>query len=357
MAQKLPEQTSLRTHVLQLIGSFLYNENFPKNAALPEGILNLIDMTSSYREEGKNLYPEIFLTDKIESVLATIPFCKRVEIARRKISVLEFTKALKLCAPLSKDGWVVYMNVTDDYLSYGLVSSEVSELSPSFRKHSVGELSQNGDQYAIAHLQYAGNKSVLLRGSETNSLICLSLSDRGAAVGEELKILCTAITRDIDKQHRELVTAYVEKLIGNAIIVGHGNLINVVQQDEESIQNLIKTHKDGVFLSKPIDILELVLQSEDQRTREASTVNRLFASLIQSMLNHDGAAIFTTSGKLLGYHVFANSDKPAVDGEEVVGGARTRAHEILKDSGVFICCFYKSQDGNEKIWSADNVQK
>jgi hypothetical protein len=352
-----PEQTSLRKHVLDLIGSFLYKEKFPNSAALPEGILNLIDLTSSYREEGQNLYPEIFLTDKIDSVLETLPFCKKVEIARKKMSVKEFTQALKLCAPLSKDGWVVYMDVSDNHLTYGLVSSEMSELSPSFRKHSVGDLSQNGDQYAIAYLQYAGNKSVLLRGSETSALICLSLSDRGAAIGVELQTLCAAIVRDIDEEHRELVTAYVEKLIGNAIIVGHGNLINVVRHDDESVQTLKGMHADGVFLINPIDIVELVMQSEVQKTREASTVNRLYASLIQSMLNHDGAAIFTTTGKLLGYHVFAKSDKPVSDGGEVIGGARSRAYEVLKESGAFVCCFYKSQDGNEKIWSADDAKK
>ena len=40
---------------------------------------------------------------------------------------------------------------------------------------------------------------------------------------------------------------------------------------------------------------------------------------------------------------------------EVVGGARSRAFEVMKASNVFCCCFYKSQDGNEKIWSKSNV--
>ena len=88
------EQRSLRIHVLDLIGSFLYKENFPKRDYLAEGILNLIDATSSYREEGEDLYPEIFITDNIDAVLKTLPFCKKVEISIKPASVKEFSQAL-----------------------------------------------------------------------------------------------------------------------------------------------------------------------------------------------------------------------------------------------------------------------
>ena len=47
------EQRSLRSHVLDLIGSFLYEEKFPSSSHLKEGILNLVDSTSSYRGELK----------------------------------------------------------------------------------------------------------------------------------------------------------------------------------------------------------------------------------------------------------------------------------------------------------------
>ena len=142
---------------------------------------------------------------------------------------------------------------------------------------------------------------------------------------------------------------YFEKIIGVALIAGHGNLIGVVGDDPASIEKLKNRHGDGIYLSQPIDICELVVQSEEQDSREASTSNRLHASLVQSMLNHDGATVFTSTGKLLGYHIFVKPD--GTEEGEIVGGARTRAFEILKLSNVFDCCFYKSQDGNEKIWS------
>ena len=348
------ERISSRSHMMNLIGRFLYEEKFPKSPHLTEGILNLVDSTSSYREEGEELYPEIFITDNITAVLSTLPFCKRVEIATKPESVSEYTQALKLCAPLSKDGWVIYICVSKGEMKYGLVSTEISELSPTFREHSVGELSENGDEYAIAYLEYAGNKSVLLRGSEKSALICLGLSEPNAFVGGNLQVVCKAITKNIEEKHRAASTSYFEKVIGNALITGHGNLIGVVEDEPGSIASLMSRHPDGIYLTDPIDISELVVQSEEQRTREASTTNRLYSSLCQCMLNHDGVTVFTSRGRLLGYHIFVMSD--GKEEKEIIGGARSRAFEILMLSKVFSCCFYKSQDGNEKVWSIEDGQ-
>lgn len=267
------EHRSLRTHVLDLIGNFLYKEKFPTCDYLPEGILNLIDATSSYREEGEDLYPEIFITDNIDSVLRTLPFCKKVEISAKPASVKEFSQALKLCAPLSRNGWVIYINVSGEKINYGLVSSELSELSPTFRKQSVGELSENGDEYAIAYLQNAGNKSVLLRGSETSALISLSLSDKKTSIGEELGGICNEITKDVDENYKTICSSYLEKLIGNALITGHGTLIAVVKDEPGAIESVLKRHDDGIYLPTPIDICDFIIQSEEQKTREASTSN------------------------------------------------------------------------------------
>jgi len=343
------EERSLRVNVLDLIGKFLYDEGFVKNVYLAEGILNLIDSTSSYHEEGEELFPEIFITDNIDKVLETLPFSKIIEIGDTSVTVGEFDQVLKLCAPLSKNGWVIYISISQEQMSYGLVSTEISELSPAFRLQAVGELSENKDEYSIAYLQNVGNKSVLLKGSESQKLICLSLSSNGASFGEELALLCASVSEDIADEYRKIATSYFEKIITEAAIIGHGNLVGVVKDHEASIAELQSRHPDGIYLKKPIDICDLLISSEEFESREASTVNRLYASIVQSMLNHDGATIFTSTGKLIGYHVFLKPKKE--ENANVVGGARSRAFEIMKASKVFCCCFYKSQDGNEKIWS------
>jgi hypothetical protein len=347
------EHRSLRVNVLDLIGKFLFDEGFSRNLHLPEGILNLIDLTSAYHEEGEELFPEIFITNSIDSVLETLPFSKIIEIADAETTVSEFNQVLKLCAPLSKDGWVIYINVNDSRMSYGLVSTEISELSPGFRSQAVGELSENKDQYSIAYLQNVGNKSVLLKGSETQALISLSLSSNSTSFGEELSAICRSISSDIDQNYRKTAESYFEKIIGEAAIVGHGNLVGVIKDDNGSLLALKTRHPDGIYLKTPIDLSELLISSEESNSREASTVNRLYSSIVQSMLNHDGLTVFTSSGKLIGYHIFVKSSEN--ENVEVVGGARSRAFEVMKASSAFCCCFYKSQDGNERIWSFDNV--
>ncbi len=68
------------------------------------------------------------------------------------------------------------------------------------------------------------------------------------------------------------------------------------------------------------------------------------------MLNHDGITILTNTGKVIGYHMFI----PKIEGgEDVNGGARTRAYQSMINSKIFSSCFYKSQDGKSKYWKND----
>lgn len=346
----MTEPLSLRNHVLKEIGSFLYNEKFPKIDCLAEGILDLINLTSSYREEGEELYPEIFLTNNIDSVLKTLPFVKRVEVSSKPTCINEFKNALKLCAPLSRNGWIIYINITEEIISFGLVSSEISELSPTFKKQVVGELGANKNEYSIAYLQNVGNKSVLLQGSETQSLVCLTLDSSPSEYGSKLNTLCKYITKDIQDE-QGISKGYFEKIIGKALISGHGSLIGIIKNATENIQALKEKHSDGIYLSNPIDLHESLLTSEQEKSSQASTSNLLFSSLLGSMLSHDGITILTTTGEILGYHVFIKSNETNNDLPHD-GGARSRAFKAMTESNDFECCFYKSQDGNEKVWSA-----
>ena len=66
------------------------------------------------------------------------------------------------------------------------------------------------------------------------------------------------------------------------------------------------------------------------------------------MLNHDGITIISNKGKIIGYHILI--DNYLNDGDVVVGGARSKAFKSMENCGLFNLCFYKSQDGNLKLW-------
>lgn len=69
------------------------------------------------------------------------------------------------------------------------------------------------------------------------------------------------------------------------------------------------------------------------------------------MLNHDGITIFTNKGKLIAYHLLIKTYEK--EGQILIGGARTKAYASMQNCNLFLSCFYKSQDGNMKIWTCN----
>lgn len=134
---------------------------------------------------------------------------------------------------------------------------------------------------------------------------------------------------------------------------GHGNLIGVVEDDSDAIEQIKTELHDGIYLHEPIDIVELVEQAEAEKTNESSIRLTAHTSLVSSMLNHDGITLFTTKGRLIGYHLFIKSKPEVQEAEgEVVGGARSRAFEAMKGLNLK-ACLYKSQDGNMKYYEKE----
>src|SRR5688572_13601938 len=137
MAQEAKNE-SLREHVLASIGDYLYKEGFKTNAITPLGILEAINLISDYHEEGIPLFPELIITNSL-AFFKTIPN-KDLIIGEGKLTVDEFKKAIKLCAPLAVDNWIIFIEVSEESLKYGIVSAEMTETSLSIYHQTVGDL-------------------------------------------------------------------------------------------------------------------------------------------------------------------------------------------------------------------------
>lgn len=61
------------------------------------------------------------------------------------------------------------------------------------------------------------------------------------------------------------------------------------------------------------------------------------------MMNHDGVTLFTTTGKIIGYHYIV--DNKITANVQMVGGARTKAFYALVNSKAFVCVLMKKQEG------------
>jgi len=344
-----PQFSSLRKEILISIGDFLLMEDFrnPNIGIVKDGILNVIDLISDYYEEGKPLFPEIIVLSDIHFLDSIIP--KILPIKRHNLTKEEFSLAVKLCAPLATHGWIIYIEVNGNEMSYGMVSAEVDEASPSIHSQTVGDLKPTDTTYSVAYIRNIGKKVVELAGVKTKLIVSLNLDDLRDYSQNELNKLCNSVTKNCEKELVEKLKTYFEKLIDEALKIGHGNLIGVISDTEENIKKVMTELKvnGGIYLESPIDFQSLLMQTQEGDSQSSVTL-RMYASLLQAMLNHDGITIMTDKGKVLGYHMLIADD--IRDGDKLTGGARSKAFLSMTNCGQFEFCFYKSQDGNLKIW-------
>ena len=302
---------------------------------------------SDYKEEGVHLYPEIFIVSDF-TYFDSIPN-REIIIAENTISVSEFINVLKLCAPLANNSWVIFIEVKDTTLKYGLVDVELTETSFSLYEQSVGDLAVEIPGINIAYIKNVGSKSVELLGLKKKLIVSLTLESIELTERNYVKEIAIEICKNIDSENISEIRNYINKTLNEAIKGGHGNLIGVI--NSENFENIKKILSDGIYLAEHINLASLIEFTEKEKTNESSVALKAYSTIFKSMLNHDGITILTNDGKVVCYHLFIQKfDK---NGKSPVGGARSRAFQSMINSNLFEACYYKSQDGNTKIWTKD----
>jgi hypothetical protein len=187
---------------------------------------------------------------------------------------------------------------------------------------------------------------VELRGNKSTHCVGFSLASNQEDSSVQPLVAC--IMRDVLSAAREPVAVLTGKVVEDGVRASHGCIIAVVADTDEAIASARHSLTDGAFLSEPIDLAMLVRESEEQRSRESSTLVRSRVSLIRGMIGQDGITLFSTRGRVLAFNVFI----PNVATASVMGGARSRAFATLAESGLVIACFAQSHDGGVKFWKA-----
>ncbi|CAM3435797.1 hypothetical protein [Sphingobacterium prati] len=342
--------SSLRLTVLQSIGDLLTGEGFIVDERINLGVLEIINLLADYYEEGQHLFPEVLITNDINTFLETIPN-KIFPIKETEIRSDEFKEVIKLCAPLALSGWVIFIQIIEGKMKYGLISAEMIETSPSMYNQTVGELKITGwyKGVSIVYLRNISPKVVEVSGLNNCLIVSQNLEQEKDFFENEIHQLALSISQDAEDEIKINLKAYIEKIIDQALKDGHGNLIGIISDTEEAIKNVRNNLavKGGVFLEEPIDFSDL-LKDVNTLEGEFSTNLRAYSSLLKSMLNHDGITIITSKGKVIGYHLLIDGYINAHD--VISGGSRSKAFVAMKNCEHFIFCFYKSQDGTIKIW-------
>jgi len=333
------EEKNIYKDIYASVGSFLDNEGFSQSLSLQNGVVSIINQISRYLEEGKELYPSIIISNDIESIVHSFASRHLLIIGSDENVDSSYLKALRLCAPLSKDGWVVFIEYSDDSIKYGLFSVEISALSPSF-----SQLVSLGVSYYpsvnFIFISNGGKNIVSIKGIKHSLIINLNLKESNSRQMDYCYNLCTFITKDIPPDFSHTCLQFIHKQILNALQDCHGALIGVIE-DTVKIGDVKALFGDGVYLLYPIDVVERLTIGDD-------SVLRSIASIIRNMISFDGITVFTSSGKIVCYHLFISINERE---ENSAKGSRYRAFESMISSSYFISAFYKSQDGEEKFWS------
>ncbi len=339
------KELSLSGNVRSEIGNFLQTINFncstaEYNDAMKDGLLEVIDMLSDYYEEGTHLFPTVVFFDKMD-YLKTFPNLHYL-FYHGGIEKHQFKSAIRMCAPLALDGWCIFIQVGQNDMSWGVVTAEVKETSLSLEEQI---LRTEDPVFKVCLISNIGLKTVAMvsSGRKANCIVYLSLLGQQINVGPNMDVFFDSVLSDCENANDEF-KGYFVKVVNTALHEGHGNLFAVLREGQP-IPNILQ---EGVTIEgNPVDFLLTYseLQQDldgDDKVRINSKL-KMMSNLAVSMMNHDGVTLFTTTGKIIGYHYIV--DNKITANVQMVGGARTKAFYALVNSKAFVCVLMKKQEG------------
>lgn len=328
--------SSYRSAIQSHVVDFLDKEK-PKNyqVELQKIIPAVIDQLNFYREEGRFLYPEVYIVDDT-SYLKSLGTFQLFKISEGPIDVETAKKAIKKCAPLGEKGWSIYLMLADDKITYGLFSGRDSFTSLNRESVILDGLEENPDQMIIC-LRPLRDKLISVRGVKNRLLVFFDLVEEDIEFYENSQSdFIKNVLMDVPGRIREAGQCFMQRILNHILRFGHGTLACVIDGDAD----VKEISNDGIFLEEPVDFGSAILSEEG-----ASALPGYF-ELICGMLNSDGVTIFTTNGKAIAYNVFLKVDDK---GEKPKGGARSRAFNALCSQPLVVSAYMQSQDGEIRI--------
>ena len=321
------------------IMDFLRKLSPPYREFFEDTIPIIVSQLLFYREEGKFLYPDVYMiTD--EDALKILPGFNKYKIAEGKREDKDIVKkAIKKCAPLCENSWSVYILVTDSKIEYGLFSFQESVVSVH-REDAI--LNTDSDTPIVFSIRILRDKLILVRARKEKLYVYFDVTDENEVVNvEELQSnFITSIVSSLDADKIEPVANFLSRLFTHVYRYGHGTLACVIDKDAP----VEDTFKDGILLSSPINIVA----DFSDKGKWIPVLEGVF-ELISGMMQSDGITVFTNDGKVKAYNVFLEMNEKTSGKGKVTGGARNRAFNALCQIDGVVAAFMQSQDGKIMI--------
>ncbi|MEB4602847.1 hypothetical protein [Raoultella ornithinolytica] len=330
----MPENITFRTQLIGGVTEFCQESNLPflSNAI---HLVELIVRLAHYREEGVSLFPKVYLTNDKNTLMAMLPGGEILKIGGGAPDINGIENALKKCAPLATNGWMVYIEASTSHLEYGLFKGPGNPISvvvdDVLMTESAGlfvvKTSQVADDCVEIQSNSGGRHFIFLNHRKENSPPPL----------QYISQLIESITKEVPEEVKEPTLSFLSRLFINALRESHGCII--------AVTNMKRPPKylssDGVILENPIDFADLVINFKKERIEASHLESK--GHLLKGMLNSDGIILFDNKGRLLGYNCFIKLTQST----KVIGGARKRAYSGIKSKvgRGLAAVFMQSQDG------------
>ena len=324
------------------VSEFMENEftDFPKK--LHAQFLNFFSELATYEEEGEKLRPNIVFTNNVEYVTKSIPDCYRIAMFTDPITEIKFNYRIKKLAPFTKHGWMIFVNIKETEITYGIwkALNSIKEESLIKQIFNSAVLKERVDKVELVHVEPINNYTVNLNSlkgpqiSINNSLDETKVTDWETEIKQFVDASFSKL-RTTDKKLREIKTMY-ENVFDSVFKTIHGALCVVVDKDYEDNGFF----SDGVWLKEPISFSKLFLRSKTYNESKLTA----FCELFMDMLDYDGIVVVDNAGRIRAYNVFVESNTRNMN---VVGGARKRAAYTVINSRRkrIVGVYFQSHDG------------
>lgn len=313
------------------------------------GVVELVNQISAYKEEGKLLFPEVYITDNINSLTESLIGSEIINVGTSPKSGKVILKALKKCAPLAVGGWGIYILSNGENFEFGLFRSGSSIISIPIAESL---LSEGNKESKLILIRQVAEKIVEVKGVKGNILL-INFGIKSTISPSPLDVqnrFIEQIIKKVDESIKDQCRIFLKRLFLFVTQNGHGNLSLVIDQNDTCPEYL----RDGIVLDKKISFAERIYDLNKSSNEDSglnvleanSKLNGIF-NLIGGMMMSDGITVFSNDGSVCAYNIFLKHPEDDPGLKLVEGGARSRTYYVMikKLSEKLTAVFIQSQDG------------
>lgn len=334
---------SFRTQTNDSIRKLLRDEGLA--CAQSQGLLSYFaGALLNYKEEGVEFLPSIILCGSVRNFLTTFPGSVHHIIGSAPLSPFLGPKILKECAPLSSSNWFIFIERDEQNSSvkYGVFTYFKTPTAIPLHEG----ISINPDQLCIL-IRKTSTNTIDIRGSKGHLLTLLfstlrEVENTTKRISSFAKRCCSGIENAALKDE---FSNYFFNLLERSLSSCHGTILVCANElDYDAVPAL----QDAVHVEPIIDFLQIFTDFKQENSADSILSLQRCEELLQGFLRCDGIIVVDCSGGISAYRVFY---KPSIespeDASQVVGGARRRAFEGIKEfvGEQLDSVLFRSQDG------------